>query len=78
MHCCVYIKSCHVTNQTKPFQHYPYLESIICCLSEFKKTVGFFSLYHSGHHNGSQNSTGARRLRKSIECDLLRTTGSMF
>ena len=25
------IKSCLVTNQTKPFQHYPYFESIICC-----------------------------------------------
>ena len=52
---------------------------VFCCLSEFKKTVVFFfSLYHSGHHNGSQNSTGARRLRKSIEGVLLRTTGSMF
>ena len=67
------MKSCDVTYQTKPFQHYPYFESVICCFSEFKKTVVFFSLYH----NGSQNSTGARRLRKSIECVLLRTTGSM-
>ena len=47
---------------------------VVC--QNIKKKLWF--LYHSGHHNGSQNSTGARRLRKSIECVLLRTTGSMF